>query len=117
MRAPSPLRALVVRLTIVVVLALAGSYLLLYFEFRNGLWGLEGQSIAIQVQHLRAAIVSGTDPPRLELTPSLREFYAQPDTLNGYQLLRADGTVLASGGFPAPYLPLPVARGDGQVVV
>jgi two-component system sensor histidine kinase TctE len=117
MRAPSLLRSLVVRLTIVFVLALAGSYLLLYAEFRNGLWGLEGQSIAVQVQQLRAAIVSGTDPPRLELTPSLREFYAQPDTLNGYQLLRADGTVLASGGFPAPYLPLPVARGDGQVVV
>ena len=59
MRAPSLLRALVVRLTIVVVLALAGSYLLLYFEFREGLMGLEGQSIAIQVQDLRASIVSG----------------------------------------------------------
>jgi len=117
MRAPSLLRALVVRLTIVVVLALAGSYLLLYLEFRDGLWGLEGQSIAIQVQQLRAAVVSDTDPPRLELTPSLREFYAQPDALNGYQLLRADGTVLASGGFPAPYLPLPVARGNGQIVM
>jgi two-component system, OmpR family, sensor histidine kinase TctE len=117
MRAPSLLRALVVRLTIVVVLALAGSYLLLYFEFRNGLWGLEGQSIAIQVQHLRAAIVSGTDPPRLELTPSLREFYAQPATLNGYQLLSADGTVLESGGFSAPYLPLPVAQRGGQLVM
>jgi signal transduction histidine kinase len=107
----------VVRLTIVVVLGLAGSYLVLYFEFRDGLWGLEGQSIAIQVQRLRAAIVSGTDPPRLELTPSLREFYAKPNALNGYQLLSADGTVLESGGFPAPYLPLPVARGDGQVVM
>jgi two-component system sensor histidine kinase TctE len=117
MRTPSLLRALVLRLTIVVVLGLAGSYLVLYFEFRDGLWGLEGQSIAIQVQHLRAAIVPGTAPPRLELTPSLREFYDQPDPLNGYQLLRADGTVLASGGFPAPYLPLPVARGDGQVVM
>ena len=53
MRAPSLLRALVVRLTIVVVLGLAGSYLVLYFEFRDGLWGLEGQSIAIQVQNLR----------------------------------------------------------------
>jgi hypothetical protein len=34
MRAPSLLRALVVRLTIVVVLALAGVYPILYFEFR-----------------------------------------------------------------------------------
>jgi two-component system, OmpR family, sensor histidine kinase TctE len=59
MRAPSLLRALVVRLTIVVVLGLAGSYLVLYFEFREGLWGLEGQSIAVQVQNLRASIVSG----------------------------------------------------------
>ena len=117
MRAPSLLRALVVRLTIVVVLAVAGSYLLLYFEFRNGLWGLEGQSIAIQVQHLRAAIVSGTGPPRLELPPSLKEFYAQPDTFNGYQLLSADGTVLESGGFSAAYLPMPVAQGDGQIVM
>jgi signal transduction histidine kinase len=117
MRAPSLLRALVVRLTIVVVLALAGSYLVLYFEFRDGLWGLEGQSIAIQVQDLRASIVSGRGPPHLELPRSLQEFYAQPDTLNGYQLLSADGTVLESGGFSAPYLPLPVARGDGQVVL
>ena len=116
MRAPSLLRALVVRLTIVVVLALAGSYLLLYFEFRNGLWGLEGQSIAIQVQDLRASIVSGTGPPHLELPRSLQEFYARPDTLNGYQLLSADGTVLESGGFSAPDLPLPVAQGGGQVV-
>src|SRR5687767_15702576 len=66
MRAPSLLRALVVRLTIVVVLALAGSYLVLYFEFRKGLMGLEGQSIAVQVQDLRASIVSGTGPPRSE---------------------------------------------------
>ena len=53
MRAPSLLRSLVVRLTIVVVLALAVSYLVLYSEFREGLWGLEGQSIAVQVQDLR----------------------------------------------------------------
>lgn len=117
MRAPSLLRALVVRLTIVVVLALAGVYLILYFEFREGLMGLEGQSIAIQVQDLRASVVPGTSPPRLELPPSLREFYGQTDALNGYQLLRADGTVLESGGFSAPYLPLPVARDAGQVVM
>lgn len=117
MRAPSLLRELVVRLTVVVVLALAGSYLVLYFEFRDGLWGLEGQSIAIQVQDLRTSIVSDTGPPRLELPPSLQEFYSQPDALNGYQLLSADGTVLGSGGFPAPYLPLPVAQGGGQIVM
>lgn len=117
MRTPSLLRALVVRLTIVVVLALAGSYLVLYSEFREGLWGLEGQSIAVQVQNLRASIVSGTGPPRLELPPALQAFYAQPDTLNGYQLLRTDGTVLQSGGFSAPYLPLPAAQGAGQVVL
>ena len=117
MRAPSLLRALVVRLTIVVVLALAGSYLLLYSEFRDGLWGLEGQSIAIQVHDLRASIVSGAGTPRLDLPPSLQSFYAQPNALNGYQLLSADGTVLQSGGFSAPYLPVPSARGDGQVVL
>lgn len=117
MRAPSLLRALVVRLTVVVVLALVGSYAMLYFEFREGLMGLDGQSIAVQVQDLRASIVSETDPPHLALPPSLQEFYAQPDTLNGYQLLSADGTVLASGGFSAPYLPLPVGHGSGQVVM
>ncbi len=117
MRAPSLLRSLVVRLTIVVVLAMSVSYLVLYSEFREGLWGLEGQSIAIQVQNLRASIVPGTSPPRLELPRSLQEFYAPPNALNGYQLLSADGTVLESGGFSAPYLPLPVARGGGQVVL
>lgn len=117
MRAPSLLRALVVRLTIVVVLALVGSYLMLYFEFRDGLMGLDGQSIAVQVQDLRASIVPETDPPRLALPRSLQEFYAQPDTLNGYQLLSADGAVLESDGFSAPYLPLPVAEGSGQVVM
>ena len=117
MRAPSLLRALCVRLTLVVVLALAGSYLVLYFEFRNGLWGLEGQSIAIQVQNLRASIVSGSGPPRLELPPSLHAFYAQSNALNGYELLSADGTVLQSGGLPAPYLPLPVAQGPGPIIM
>jgi two-component system, OmpR family, sensor histidine kinase TctE len=117
MRSPSLLRALVVRLTLVVVVALAGIYPILYFEFRDGLMGLEGQSIAIQVQDLRASIVSGTGPPRLELPRALQEFYAQPGTLNGYQLLSADGTLLESGGFSAPDLPLPVAQGVGQVVM
>lgn len=117
MRAPSLLRALVVRLTIVVMLALVGSYLMLYFEFRDGLMGLDGQSIAIQVQDLRASIVTEANPPRLALPQSLQELYAQPNTLNGYQLLRADGTVLESGGFSAAYLPVPVAQGSGQVVM
>lgn len=117
MRAPSLLRALVVRLTLVVMLALAGSCLVLYLEFRDGLWGLEGQSIAVQVQDLRASIVSETGSPRLELPPSLQAFYAQPDALNGYQLLSAEGTVLESGGFTAPYLPLPIAQGTGQIVM
>lgn len=117
MPAPSLLRSLVLRLTVVVVLALAGSYLVLYFEFRDGLWGLEGQSIAVQVQDLRASVVSGPGPPHLELPPSLQEFYAQPHTLNGYQLLSEEGTVLQSGGFSAPYLPLPAAQGGGQIVM
>ena len=117
MRAPSLLRALVVRLTIVVVLALAGIYPILYFEFRDGLMGLDGQSIAIQVQDLRKSIVSGTTPPHLELPRSLREFYAKADTLNGYQVLSSDGAVLESGGFSAPDLPLPVARGGEQIVM
>ena len=117
MRAPSLLRALVVRLTIVVVLALAGIYPILYFEFRDGLMGLDGQSIAIQVQDLRKSIVPGTTPPHLELPRSLQEFYAKPDTLNGYQVLSADGALLESGGFSAPELPLPVARGGEQIVM
>src|SRR5690606_21783089 len=117
MRAPSLLRALVVRLTIVIVLALAGIYSILYFEFRDGLMGLGGQSIAIQVQDLRESIVSETGPPRLELPRSLQNFYARPDALNGYQLLSADGTVLESSGFSTPGLPLPVSQGGEQIVM
>jgi two-component system sensor histidine kinase TctE len=117
MPAPSLLRALVVRLTIVVVLALAGIYPILYYEFRDGLMGLEGQSIAVQVQDLRASIVPGAGSPHVELPPSLQELYAQPDALNGYQLLTADGVVLESGGLSAPDLPLPVAQRSGQVVM
>ncbi|GFE82095.1 hypothetical protein GCM10011487_40950 [Steroidobacter agaridevorans] len=117
MRDPSLLRALVIRLTVVVVLALAGGYLILYLEFRAGLMGLEGQSIEVQLQDVRAAIVPGPGGPRLELSRPLREFYAQRDTLNGYQLLSADGTVLESGGFSAPYLPLPGNPGDRQIIL
>ncbi len=116
-RAPSLLRALVIRLTIVVVLALACSYVVLYLEFRDGLMGLEGQSIAVQVQDLRKSIVSGAGAPRLDLPRSLQEFYARPDTLNGYQLLSAGGTVLQSGGFATPDLPLPVARGGEPIIM
>lgn len=115
-RAPSLLRALVVRLTVVVVLAVAGIYPILYFEFRDGLMGLEGQSIAVQVQDLRASIVLGSGPPRLELPPALREYYTQPQTLNGYQVLGADGKVLESGGFTVTDLPMPVGQVAGQVV-
>lgn len=100
-----------------VVLALAGSYLVLYFEFRDGLMGLEGQSIAIQVEDLRASVVPGEGQPRLALPRSLQEYFARPDALNGYQLLSADGAVLESGGFAAPGLPLPVGRGNGRVVM
>ncbi len=117
MRGPSLLRALVVRLAIVVVLAVAGIYAILYLEFRDGLMGLDGQSIAIQVQDLRKSIVPGTTPPRLELPGSLRDFYARPDTLNGYQLLGADGAVLESGGFSTTLLPLPIPQGGGHVVM
>ncbi len=116
-RAPSLLRALVVRLAIVVALALAGIYAILYLEFRDGLMGLDGQSIAIQVEDLRESVVPGTTPPRLQLPPALQEFYARPDTLNGYQVLGADGTVLESGGFAMPRLPLPVARRGERIVM
>jgi len=61
--------------------------------------------------------VPGTTPPHLELPRSLQEFYAKPDTLNGYQVLSADGALLESGGFSAPDLPLPVARGGEQIVM
>lgn len=117
MRVPSLLRSLVIRVTVVVLLALVGGYAVLYLEFRDGIWGLEGQSIAVQVQRLRQAVVPGTDPPRLEPGPELREFYAQPRSLNGYQLLAADGTVLEAGGYAAPFLPLPTAQDAGQVVM
>ena len=117
MRTPSLLRALIVRLTIVVVLALAGIYTVLYLEFRDGLMGLDGQSIAIQVQDLRKSLVPGTSPPRLALTSALQEFYDRPGALNGYQLLGADGAVLQSGGFSTPDLPLPVAQGGQQVIM
>jgi len=99
------------------VLALAGIYTILYYEFRDGLMGLDGQSIAIQVQDLRESIVPGSSPPRLEVPRALQEFYAQPDTLNGYQVMSADGAVLESAGFSAPDLPLPVARGAEQIVM
>lgn len=117
MRTPSLLRALIVRLTIVVVLALAGIYAVLYLEFRDGLMGLDGQSIAIQVQDLRKSLVPGTSPPRLELPATLQEFYATPGALNGYQVLSADGVVLQSGGFSTVDLPLPVAQGSQPVIM
>jgi signal transduction histidine kinase len=61
--------------------------------------------------------VSGAGPPHLELQRPLQDLYADPDALNGYQLLSADGAVLESGGFAAPNLPLPVAQRPGQVVM
>ena len=81
MRAPSLLRALVVRLTIVVVLALAGIYPILYFEFRDGLMGLDGQSIAIQVQDLRKSIVSGTTTRMAVISSHTRALAARNVTI------------------------------------
>lgn len=96
---------------------MAGIYSILYLEFRDGLMGLDGQSIAVQVQDLRKLLVPGTSPPHLKLPPALQEFYGQPDTLNGYQVLGADGAVLESGGFSTNDLPLPVARDGEQIIM
>jgi two-component system, OmpR family, sensor histidine kinase TctE len=116
-RAPSLLRALVVRLTLVVmfsmVLAVGGMLL----EFRAGITGIDDQSIAIQVEDLRKTVVVTPGGPKLTLPDSLRELYASPGTMNGYQLVNANGLVLESGGFAAPFVPLPVRANGSEVIM
>jgi two-component system, OmpR family, sensor histidine kinase TctE len=108
--------ALVVRLTIVVIVAMLLSLAGLSLQFRAGVTGIDDQSIAIQVEDLRKSVLMTQQGPRLSLPAALRELYASPRALNGYQLLSADGVVLESGGFAAPFVPLP-SRNKGQGVV
>jgi two-component system sensor histidine kinase TctE len=116
-RPPSLLCALVVRLTLVVILAMLLSIALLSLEFRAGMTGMDDQSIAIQVQDLRKAVVATPQGPRLLLPSALREMYSTPRAFNGYRLLKADGRVLESGGFSASFVPLPPPPPDERVIM
>ena len=116
-RARSLLGALVTRLTLVVIVAMALSVGALSLQFRTGVTGMDDQSIAIQVENLRKAVIAGHLKPYLVLPESLGPLYASPSALNGYQLLQADGVVLQSGGFVAPYVPLPSRMNNGEVIM
>lgn len=111
------LRALVVRLVIVVVLAVSLSLVMLWVEFRSGVTGLDDQSIAVQVENLRDSMQWTSLGPRVSPSPGLRQLYGSSDSLNGYQFLTHEGTLLEAGGFRAPLLPLPVrAHGDDVIM-
>ena len=114
---PSLLTALVVRLILVVVLAVSLSLGLLLLEFRSGVMALDDQSIAVQVESLRAAVISTRRGPRVSPPRELREMYAFARSLNGFQFLSADGVLLDSGGFSAPLLPLPTRAADDEVIL
>jgi signal transduction histidine kinase len=99
------------------MLAMLLSIALLSLEFRAGLTGMDDQSIAVQVQDLRKAVVATPQGPKLLLPSALQEMYSSPSAFNGYQLLKADGVVLESGGFSAPFVPLPPrTKGDDIVM-
>jgi two-component system, OmpR family, sensor histidine kinase TctE len=114
---PSLLRALVLRLTVAVVLALATSVAFFYLQFRDGVTGVDDQSIAVQVDALRRGFVLTPQGPRLSLTDELRQLYASPGTPNGYQLFDADGRLLESAGFAASFVPLPVHPARDEAVL
>jgi two-component system sensor histidine kinase TctE len=116
-RPPSLLWALVVRLTLVVILAMVVSIAWLSLEFGAGITGMDDQSIAVQVQDLRKAVVATPQGLRLSLPSALQEMYSSPSAFNGYQLLKADGGVLESGGFSAPFVPLPTRAPDDDVIM
>jgi signal transduction histidine kinase len=89
----------------------------LSLEFRDGITAMDDQSIAVQVQNLSKAVVATPQGPRLVLPSALQEMYSSPGALNGYQLLKANGAVLESGGFSAPFVPLPPKTTDEDVVM
>jgi two-component system, OmpR family, sensor histidine kinase TctE len=116
-RGPSLLKALVVRLILVVTFAVLLSLGMLLLEFHSGVTGIDDQSIAVQVESLRAAVETTQRGPRVSPPRELRELYASASSLNGFQFLSADGALLDSGGFVAPMLPLPTrANGDDVIM-
>jgi two-component system sensor histidine kinase TctE len=114
---PSLLRALVIRLIFVIIAGFLVGYANLYSEFRVGLMGIESQSTAVQVEDLRKYIVRGADGPELALPDASRKFYSAPDVLDGYQILRDDGVVIASAGFTSDSLPRPVKLPGAHVIM
>jgi two-component system, OmpR family, sensor histidine kinase TctE len=114
---PSLLRALVIRLIFVIIAGFLVGYAILYSEFRVGLMGLESQSTAVQVEDLRKYIVHGAAGPELALPDASRKFYSLPDVLDGYQILRDDGVVVASAGFTSDSLPRPVNLTGSRVIM
>lgn len=116
-RGPSLLRALVVRLILVVLLAVSLSLGLLLLQFRVGVTGLDDQSIAIQLETLRTAVIETPRGPRVSPPLELSQLYATADSLNGFQFLSSGGALLDSGGFIAPLLPLPMrVHGDDVIM-
>jgi signal transduction histidine kinase len=116
-RSPSLLVALVVRLTLVAIVAIVLILVGLTLEFRDGVTGMDDQSIAIQVEDLRRSVVVTPQGPSVSLPPALHDLYASARTLNGYQLLNANGIVLESAGFTASFVPLPSRTNNGEVAM
>jgi two-component system sensor histidine kinase TctE len=116
-RVPSLRRALIKRLLLAVFLTMAASIGILLLQFRSGITGMDDQTIDIQVEALRATLVSTPEGPRLSLPAELRELYEAPGTLNGYQLFDANGALLESGGFAPSFVPLPPHNVGNQAVM
>ena len=108
-------RALVVRLTLVLFLTIAVGIGFMLLQFRSGVTGMDDQTIDIQVEALHESLVETPQGPRLSLPAELREMYAAPGALNGYQLFNAKGVLLESGGFAPSFVPLP-SRNTGNKV-
>ena len=82
-----------------------------------GITGMDDQTIDIQVEALRASVVSTPEGPRLSLPAEFREMYETPGTPNGYQLFDAKGSLLESGGFAPSFVPLPGHDTGSKVIM
>jgi two-component system sensor histidine kinase TctE len=116
-RAPSLRRALIKRLLLAVFLTMAISTVFLMLEFRSGITGMDDQAIDIQVEAIRASLVSTPEGPHVSLTPELREMYDTPGSPNGYQLFDARGVLQESGGFAPTFVPLPTRNTGNEVIM
>lgn len=110
-RPKSLLTQIVVRLTLLTLVAIAAAYVWLYTELATAADTLRNDTVALQARTVAEHLAIKDGRVTLNLPPALARTYAQSDSLYRYAVLTEDDQVLFSAGWPQDEVPLIPAEG------